>query len=238
MIGFEAYCRWPSTAFITPPTQNPGTVELYLLFHGTNGSAEKHWLSLSRALGKGATNKQIIQVENILWAPWSDNMFRASAHGESIAYELAQSIAQWQSLKKIHLFAASAGSYLPEPFCEAIRTVHGNKIAIVMTYLDPIGIKGSWDFSYGYRNYGACADFAEVYLNTDDSVPGTNAPAIQAFTVDVTTAPGRNEFSADGHVWPVQFYIDTLEKNNGSPVSRDHSRFPLGEVAIKGDGDK
>ena len=234
VIAFEAYCRWPSDTRLDAPVAKTSTTELYLLFHGTNGSMDPYWLELAKILDESTRDSPHIQVENFIWSPWSDNQFRAASHGSSIGNDLGEKMAQWPSLEKIHLFASSAGSYLIEPFCNAIRSNRNDNIQIFMTFLDPIGIMGSWDYSYGYRNYGRCADYAEVYLNTDDPVPGTNAPAEFAYNIDVTEASGQTGFEAGGHVWPVQYYINLVQKNNGIPQTGSHEIKQRGNV-VKSD---
>jgi len=233
IISFELYCRWPSSSQLPLPDVAPTTTDLLLLFHGTNGSQDSDWLRLADTLNQGASENTAAQVENVIWSPWSDNQFRASAHAESIAKKLGEDLANKDQLQRLHLFASSAGSYLLEPLCEAIREARGDGPTIVMTYLDPIGIKGSLDFTYGYRNYGQCADYAEVYLNTDDAVPGTNKPVEQAYTIDITALKEAEGFSGNGHVWPVVFYSEQLALSGGVPKFSDHDRLPRGSVSTE-----
>lgn len=230
VISFELYCRWPSNATVSSPQVSEEVSQLILLFHGTNGSEDRDWLRLADVLAEGAKNNKEVQVENVIWSPWSDNQFRASANAESIAAKLGLELASLEQLSRVHLFASSAGSYLLEPICELLKAKKGDAVTVVMTYLDPIGIKGSLDFTYGYRNYGRCADFAEVYLNTDDAVPGTNAPAEQAFNLDITDLKFVNEFTGNGHVWPVVYYTNQLVTWNGVPRYLNHTKAARGAV--------
>ena len=51
---------------------------------------------------------------------------------------------------------------------------------------------------WGMRNFGASADFAEQFLNSDDIAPSTNDPIPLCYVWDVTGAKERETFPLPG----------------------------------------
>jgi hypothetical protein len=85
------------------------------------------------------------------------------------------------------------------------------KIYTRLTLLDPFTSRGIGGVGYGNANFGATADYAEHYLNTDDPVPSTNEPLDLCATWDVTGVPEREkEFvlpeNETMHCWPVVYF--------------------------------
>ena len=71
------------------------------------------------------------------------------------------------------------------------------------TLLDPLCARGIWDLTYGVRQFGRAADYAQQFYNTDDPVPFTNTPLTGAAVVDVTPVRPPAVF---GHDWPLVYY--------------------------------
>jgi hypothetical protein len=209
LIGFEAYTRFPSFAVplsIQIPTDNR---KLILVIHGSGGASDSGLLAVTQHFADFKAPNHFTQFIN--WSPFSDNIFRASAHGEHLAELLGADLAkQLPALQRLTLVAHSAGAYWLEPLCKSFRAATKNTAVIEMIYLDPIGTKGSWDYGYGYRHYGQCADFARAYINLDDAVPGTNGLLEHARNIDVTQAADKAQFlqqGGDGHYWPVTYFL-------------------------------
>jgi hypothetical protein len=133
-------------------------------------------------------------------------------------------------VEAVHLVGHSAGAYLLDPLCAALKERAARPVRVEMTFLDPIGFQGAFDWGWGARNYGACADYAEAFINTDDGVPGTNAPLARAFNVDVTDAGRRAAFAASGHRWPVRYYLGQLGLDDVVPGAHEHVTRPRGAV--------
>jgi hypothetical protein len=209
LVSFEAYTRFPS--FVEPlAIQIPSnTRELVLVIHGSGGANDAGLLAVAKRFADLTTPNHFSQFIN--WSPFSDNIFRASAHGEHLAESFGVDLAkQLPALQRLTLVAHSAGAYWLEPLCESFRAASKNAVVIEMIYLDPIGTKGSWDYGYGYRHYGQCADFARAYINLDDAVPGTNGLLEHARNIDVTQSAGKAQFlqqGGDGHYWPVKYFL-------------------------------
>jgi hypothetical protein len=202
--------RWPSNASATQPILPKNTQNVVLIFHGTGGGEEPTLQAIGKRLSDLTANEPNTRVIHYGWAPWSEDRYRAAIHGETIGAELGAELAKLTRLTTIQLIGHSAGAYIMDPLCEAYRERTGANAFVDMVFLDPMGIHGMFDFEYGYRNYGRCADRATAWINTDDPVPGTNQPLDQAHNIDVTNAPERENYTKEGHLWPVQAYLDFL----------------------------
>jgi hypothetical protein len=227
-LAFEAYNRFPSSAEVAPLQLPADTRSVVLLFHGTRGRDEPNLTELTRQFDTASETGTV--VLKYVWSPYSDNQFRARENGTFIGARLGEELAGLTHLAHIRLIAHSAGAYLLDPLCEAYKAAAANPAHIEMTLIDPIGIKGAWDYGYGYRNHGRCADFAAAYINVDDPVPGTNAPLQNAYNIDVTAADGKESFTAGGHRWPLKYYLDHLSASDLRSGKRSHAEFPRGRT--------
>jgi hypothetical protein len=165
-----------------------------------------------------------------MWSPWADTELRAHRNGARVGEALGKELATLASVQSVHLVGHSAGAYVVEPLCVALKASANRPVRVVMTYLDPIGIRGAFDFGWGARTYGSCADYAEAYINTDDPAPATNTPLEQAWNVDVTGAEKPADFTLGGHRWPVRYYRDRLSVEDVTPGAYDHQQRPRGAV--------
>ena len=227
-LAFEAYTRYPANPEIELLNFAADTRSVVLLFHGTRGRDEPYLTEIGRRF-KTAAEPQTA-VRKYIWSPYSDNQFRASSHALVIGAALGKELAELTNLENIRLVAHSAGAYILDPLCEAYKSSAASPAEIEMTLIDPIGIKGAWDFGYGYRNHGRCADFAAAYINTNDPTPGTNAPLQNAYNFDVTAADGHEEFPDGGHRWPLKYYLDRLTQSDLQFGVRSHTNFPRGRT--------
>jgi hypothetical protein len=213
LVGFEIYTRFPSFAVPLVVQVPAETRNLVLVIHGSGGANDLGLQVITKTFADSLASNHVAQFIN--WSPSSDNIFRASAHGQHLAEWLGADLAkQSPRLQRLTLVAHSAGAYWLEPLCEAYRVaLKAQSITpafVEMIYLDPIGTKGSWDYGYGYRHYGHCADFARAFINLDDAVPGTNGLLVQAHNIDVTQAKSKAAFlrqGGDGHYWPVSYFL-------------------------------
>jgi hypothetical protein len=227
-LAFEVYNRFPSSAKVAPLGFTDETRAVVLLFHGTRGRNEPYLTELASEFDRAAeTGTTVLKY---IWSPYSDNQFRARANGVFIGARLGEELAGLAHLEQIRLVAHSAGAYLLDPLCEAYKAAAANPAHIEMTFIDPIGIKGAWDYGYGYRNHGRCADFAAAYINTDDPVPGTNAPLKYAYNLDVTGADERKLFTQGGHIWPLKYYLDHLSPGDLQSGLKTHAEYPRGRT--------
>ncbi len=102
-------------------------------------------------------------------------------------------------------------------------------------------------------NYGASADFAEHYLNSDDIVPSTSSPLPNCYCYDITKAAERAQFPLPGggptgsavkdlgmrllgyHNWPMGYmarHYETRLDGAGKLVVPSHADLPRGAVTL------
>ena len=85
------------------------------------------------------------------------------------------------------------------------------------TYLDPVSVYSGLFWDYGLNHFGRCANFSDPYIDTEDTVPGSNQNLPHGYTFDVTQMRKDNKVVYPPHKWPTIFYINTL-KNNQVPI--------------------
>jgi hypothetical protein len=227
-LALEAYTRLPTAAQIPALELPANTHYVVLLLHGTNGKDEPLLLAAAEEIQRQIGDQPGVAVRHVVWSPWSDNRLRASKNGSQIGRQLGAELAELTELDSLRLIVHSAGAYTLTPLCEAYRDTAAVPAHIEMTYLDGMGIRGGWDYFYGYRHYGECADFSMAIINTDETVPGTNAPLVQSYNIDVTNHPARSNI--DGHLWPIEYFISLLNDDAITPELRSHEELPRGAV--------
>ena len=101
------------------------------------------------------------------------------------------------------------------------------------TYLDPVSNYGGLFSSFGIEKFGDCADFSEAYIDTEDSVPGSNQRLLSAYTIDVTEVRKKLQLNESPHLWPVRYYT-SLVRRDDHPLFRNDTalaeKFPPGEM--------
>jgi hypothetical protein len=228
--GLEIYCRLPSNASIAPLELPADTRYAVLLFHGSNGKDEPLLREIAAAIDARIGAQPGVVVRHVVWSPWSDNRLRAQSGAAPIARQLGTELAELENLEYARFIVHSAGGYLLTPLCETYKSAAVNPAHIEMTYLDSMGIHGAWDYFYGYRHYGECADYSATVFTSDGNVPGTNAPLEQSFSIDVTASPQRANTEADSHHWPVDYFLQNLSEEEITPGLRTHEAYPRGVV--------
>lgn len=231
--GFELYTRTPTNFDIAPLSLDDGTRHVVLIFHGSRDGDNPAFEAIAdkyRALAPSDT-----VVVNYNWSAGADNRLRAGATAIRLGEVLGRELAARGNLESLRLIAHSAGAYVPDSLCEAYRAGAESPAHIEITFLDPFGLRGFVDWTHGARTHGRCADFASVYLNTDDPAPAGNAPLEQAFNIDVTDSAARAGFARNGHYWPVQYFLNVLDEDLIKPAGRGHLEYPRGETLFTPD---
>lgn len=227
-LGLEAYSRRADRFDVAPLALPADSRSVVLIFHGSGDGKDPVLEEIAerfRALAGAGT-----VVINYRWSSAADHRLRAAANAVRLGHALGAELARLPELSALHLIAHSAGAYVPDALCEAYRAAGGAPARIEMTFLDPFGIRGFFDWTHGARTHGRCADFAESIISTDDNAPATNTPLRQAFNLDVTRDPGRAGFALSGHYWPLAYYLEHLDAADATAGSRTHAQLPRGAL--------
>jgi hypothetical protein len=87
-------------------------------------------------------------------------------------------------------------------------------IKVQTTYLDPVSVYGGIFWNYGLDNFGRCANFSDSYIDTQDSIPGSNQVLPHSVTFDVTNIRLAAGYKIPPHVWPTKYYIESYKKGS------------------------
>ena len=154
-------------------------------------------------------------------------------------------------LRNIDFIGISVGAFAADSAAkwyhhETIEKIDNKGLPFVhtkLTLLDPFTSKGIFGYHWGIRNFGMtldsnkvlnlrvvndpATDYFEVYLNTDDPVPSTGDPILNANNFDVTDDKSKMNFKPPQgesmHSWPVVY----LAQNWITKVDGAHTNAPL-----------
>ncbi|NVK56199.1 MAG: hypothetical protein HWE26_11315 [Alteromonadaceae bacterium] len=204
-----SYFPWPVTFDIDPPILGENKEELIILIHGKGDNPESWPNGFAKELEETIlTDTQ--QVVTVDWNPYSTNIFRTANNARRIGHQLGDALAENKQLKKVHLIAHSAGSFMAYGFCETLKQ-YSTDLFVHTTYLDPLGPYSGFQWHYGTQNFGSCADISDAYIDIHDNVPGSNVPVEHTHTFDVSALRILNKkYQGTAHMWPVQYYRDAV----------------------------
>ncbi len=216
------------------PPQGQNTNSLLIIIHGLNSSPDDWPLDLQNAIDARISsgvreNWDIVRYDWEEYASVQSTAMGASLPlGKIVGTMLS---AEEYNYEHIHFIAHCLGGRVAHGAATTYVARAAQPATIHMTYLDP-AILG--------MALGSGANFSEDYFNTDDSSPATNNAAIYSHSFDVTNFMLRDVGTAEGHIWPINYYIQTVEDDrllygfqlspmtNTTPV--DFSQFPAGET--------
>ena len=227
--ALEAYTRTADDFPVMPLDLPTDTSGLVLIFHGSEDAGDPVLEEIARHYrSRHGAHEYVVNYD---WSPASDNRLRARSNARRVGRALGEELARLTKLSRLKLVAHSAGAYVPDALCDALRETSGQKIPEIRTiYLDPFGMRGFMDLSHGARNHGRCAEFALAIINTDDPAPATNAPLQLAYTIDVTAHPGKLKIERNGHYWPLRYFADALANGGMPEATQSHTELPRGQV--------
>jgi len=216
-IGFLIYAHWPRDyTDISTININENSEYITLSAHGvkddkTSWSDKLKSVMASTQLPQLSALKQ--QHISLNWQPHSNNVFTCSVAGKSLGEEIGNVLAAKANIKGIHLIGHSCGSFVILGICQQIKS--SNKaIKVQTTYLDPVSVYSGLFWQYGIENFGTCADFSDTYIDTGDTVPGSNQLMPHSFTFDVTPLRVKDKIEIVPHAWPTHFYIDAYQQQS------------------------
>ena len=223
-----------------PPLPNIINKNVFLVFPGAGGVDEYTDAVVESAINTFQSNKNLndYYIQCYDWKPWRGNFLRAAYDSESIGKRLGRQLARINAerspqnrIQSIHTIGISVGSFAADACINEFKleskrlskpvfsTIKSNAVTnkqkehtfCHLTLLDPFCSKGIYNIQYGEREFGKNADFVEQYMNTDDVVPFTNKPVINAYCYDITNSNDRNMFiPCEGdtmHSWPGMLYV-------------------------------
>ena len=227
--ALELYTRLPNVDRIPVLYLPAGVQVVTLLIHGAQDGDDPLLPGIVLALSERDAGEPASAVQLVNWEPASDDRLRAAANARVIGKAIGERLARLGTVRELRLVAHSVGAFMPDAICESFRAASPRPVRVEIEFLDPFQINGFFDWSWGARHHGRCADFALSVLNTDDNAPATTQPLQQAFNLDVTRHPARAGFKLGGHRWPLQYYRDFLA-SQPHPAGRSHDREPRGTV--------
>jgi hypothetical protein len=169
------------------------------------------------------------------WLKWRGNFLRAAFDGQSVGKTIGTQLSESKNLENIHIIGISVGAFAADSCVKQYKELAENPATIHLTLLDPFTSKGPFGYGWGLQHFGAGADIVEDYLNSDDPVPTTNDPVLNAYTIDVTNSKSRAGFTDSYHSWPVAYLAknwDTQVDRDGHIVEPLQENLPRGKVVI------
>lgn len=216
-IGFVIYAHWPRDySSISALNIENSSEYITLSAHGVKDDKT----SWSDELQSVMTTTKPPQLTNVIsqhislnWQPHSNNLFTCSVSGKNLGNEIGRLLASKTKIKGLHLVGHSCGAFVILGICQQLKTL--NSIVVVQTtFLDPVSVYSGFFWQYGLDHFGSCADFSDSYIDTGDTVPGSNQNLPHSMTFDVTQARIKSKRKVVPHAWPTQYYIEAYKKQS------------------------
>jgi len=214
-VGLIVYMHWPrGYQEVINFTLQDKTQYLTLSAHGVKDTPSSWSDHLQETMSK-VTLPQLngLQQEHISlsWQPYSNNPLTCSVAGKKIGAKLGKTINKLPNILAVHLIGHSCGAFVIYGLCQELKSIN-KSIHIQTTYLDPVSIYSGIFWQYGINNFGSCADFSDSYIDTEDTVPGSNQVIKNSFTFDVTEIRKEKKYTYAPHNWPPHFYVGAYKK--------------------------
>jgi hypothetical protein len=222
-IAYFIVLFWPhDISNIAKVTLNNHTKHLLIAAHGVKDSPQNWGVPLQRIVNQSAPKDQ--QFINIDWRPYSNNPLICSVAARRIGESLAQQIADSNQIQSVHTIGHSCGAFLVYGLSQQIKQLN-KTIKVQSTYLDPVSIYAGVFWDYGVNNFGRHADFSDAYIDTEDTVPGSNTALKHAISFDVTAIKYQQGRKISPHNWPPHFYIQAMTEGRLPLLNKNISRY-------------
>jgi pimeloyl-ACP methyl ester carboxylesterase len=222
------YTFWPTQIDVRQNQMIDAEAEhVVIISHGLRDNPTTWSDNLKQTLNAHPDKQQIIALD---WNPYAQSTLRCSVDGRRLGAALGEQLALNQRLRSIHLIAHSCGSFVSLGVCEALRA-HRADVTIQSTFLDPVTVYGGVFWNFGAERFGDCADFSDVYIDTEDEVPGSNQLIPHSHTFDVTEVRKKAGFQGRPHIWPTVFYQQLAQRGRILDLRSDSSlaeKYPPG----------
>jgi hypothetical protein len=216
-LGLFIYAYWPRDLSSVSQFIIKSNIEyITLSAHGVNDSPAS-WSNELQQLMSSLPAKQLTDViqqnYSIDWQQYSRNVFLCSVAGKKLGIEIGKHLAMQPSLKGIHAIGHSCGAFVVLGICEGAKSIN-SQLTVQTTYLDPVSVYSGVFWDYGIEHFGGCADFSDGYIDTRDTVPGSNQALPYVYTFDVTEQQTEKDVKYPPNAWPTRFYINAYRANH------------------------
>ena len=215
-LALLVFMQWPRDYQTVDTVNFTSEVEyLTLSAHGVKDTPKSWSDELQKTFAQTlplALKNVHLQHVSLNWQAYSDNVFMCSVAGKNIGHELGNKLAKIPNLKGVHLIGHSCGSFVVLGLCESLKQQRAS-VMVQTTYLDPVSVYSGIFWHYGLDHFGGCADFSDTYIDTEDTVPGSNQALVYSYTFDVTQERVKRNLDYAPHAWPPIFYLEAVKKN-------------------------
>lgn len=221
-LAAAAYMFWPRDISTATHIDIPETNQITIISHGLRDKAA------------GWPAEMASKQQNTLAVGWSglaEDPFTCSVNARRIGNALGQRLAAQSALRSLHLIAHSCGSFISYGICETLKEQRP-QVIIHSTYLDPVSVYGGFFWDFGVDHFGDCADYADAYIDTADTVPGSNVPLPNTHTFDISALRLQQEPQIHPHIWPRLFYQRRWLNNDIDPIEKQKKHYPSGKTTV------
>jgi len=189
------------------PTATPARDRIILFVHGGKDSPETWALGARARIETQLPEPARWSSMVVDWEHAASNNLTSARRGLLLGEELGKELlAQPEPFTHVVIVAHSVGAFVSHGMCEVLAK--SDDVVVHQIMLDPFGMRRAIDRDFGEGEFGACADYAEAYINTDDNAPTTDTPMPGMFTIDVTNARPDDYDPERHHWWPIDAWLD------------------------------
>lgn len=225
------YIYWPNQyEGIDFSKFSPNQSHMVIMAHGVNDSPGSWIEPLQKIYKANSFDGQLVGLD---WSAYADNAMRCAIDGKRIGKRIGSKVLQSEEVQSLHFVAHSCGSFVIYAACQMIKE-HRPNIQVQTTYLDPVSIYGPF-WNYGLSHFGTCADYSEAYIDTEDTIPGSNQLLVNTRTYDITEIRKRNRLDIAPHKWPTIYYHQLVTANRAPELIDEEDlaiRKPTGVLEV------
>ena len=187
------------------PPQGESSTSLMVIIHGSGATPDDWPQNLESAIDARLSPavRQSWDIVRYGWEEYASNSFLAAGAGTELGKQVGTMLAgEDYTYTQIHFIAHGVGSFVAH-WAATTYIAAGGPAGIHITYLDPV--------SSANAPLGSGTDFSEDYFNSSDPVAASNTAVANSHNFDVTNYLLRDVGTAEGHVWPVNYYLLSVE---------------------------